>query len=101
MDNSPWFCWQGYFDVTEIRARVGNEWGIEFIIHTGENGQDKEIVIEISTAKVLRGNLPKDKTKLATQWVIDHQEVMREKWNELTTSGIKLTHQFKIVNINH
>lgn len=106
-----WFYWRGFFSILEIRARVGDEWGIEFIIHTKENGhhmphlhakyQDQEIVIEIATGKVLQGNIQKDKIKQATKWVIDHQEEMRERWNELTSSGIKLTHEFKIVNINH
>jgi len=38
MNDMIWFDWRGFFDVVEIRARVGNEWGIEFIIHTKRMG---------------------------------------------------------------
>lgn len=85
--------WMDIFDFVCQRVRVGESDGIEFIIHTKENGhnkphlharyQAKEVVLEIPTGVVLRGNLSSKKQKRASQWVIEHDAFLKEKWDEL------------------
>ena len=85
--------WMDIFDFVCRRVRVGESNGIEFIIHTKENGhnkphlharyQTKEVVLEIPTGVVLRGNLSSKKQKRASQWVIEHDAFLKEKWDEL------------------
>lgn len=68
--------WQCIFDYISKRGRVGEENGINFIIHTSENGhnkphlhaqyQQKEVVLKIPSGKVITGNINSKKMKLAS-----------------------------------
>ena len=90
--------WIDIFDYVFQRARVGKSDGIEFIIHTAEKGhntphlharyQDKEIVLEIPSGKVIAGNLPAKKCAKASKWVVEHSECLKLKWDELTTGVV-------------
>lgn len=67
--------------------------GIKFIIHTSENGhnkphlhaqyQQKEVVLEIPSGKVITGNINSKKMKLASEWVVTNEAFLKQKWNEL------------------
>lgn len=91
--------WIEVFDPIIARGKVGFDNGIHFIIHTAENGhskphlharyKDKEVSLEIPSGKILAGNLPANKQSIASQWVIDNQEYLKLKWNELTTDGVR------------
>ena len=48
--------------------------------------QDDEAVIEIPTANVLEGKLPKAKLKLVTAWVEIHQDELMADW-QLALNG--------------
>lgn len=85
--------WVYIFEYVHQRGRVGESNGIQFIIHTAENGhnkphlharyQQKEVVLEIPSGKVITGTLGDKKTKAATKWVIDHAVFLEDKWDEL------------------
>ena len=92
--------WEMIFDIVHYRGRVGFERGIEYIIHTNEVGkhnlphlhakyQNSEAVIELTTGKVLAGNLKPTQNRMASEWVIRNDEMLRNRWNELT-KGIKV-----------
>ena len=86
--------WTQIFEYVHQRALVGESNGIQFFIHTAENGhnkphlyaryQQKEVVLEIPSGKVMAGNLDVKKMKAATKWVIDHSAFLEDKWDELT-----------------
>ena len=90
--------WVEIFEPVFVRGKVGFDNGIHFIIHTAENGhskphlharyQNKEVVLEIPSGNTLTGNLPANKMKLASRWVVENQEYLKQKWNELTNCGI-------------
>ena len=48
--------------------------------------QDEEAVIEIPTAEVLEGSLPKAKLKLVSAWIEIHQEELMADW-QLALNG--------------
>ena len=48
--------------------------------------QDDEAVIEIPTAEVLEGSLPKAKLKLVSAWIEIHQEELMADW-QLALNG--------------
>lgn len=91
--------WIEIFEPVITRGKVGFDNGIHFLIHTAENGhskphlhatyKDKEISLEIPSGKILAGNLPANKATKASHWVIDNQEYLKQKWNELTNCGIR------------
>ena len=86
--------WDRVFDYISKRGRVGEESGIRFIIHTAENGhnkphlhaqyQQKEVVLEIPSGKVITGNIDSRKMKLASKWVVANRAFLKQKWNELS-----------------
>lgn len=86
--------WQRIFDYVSKRGRVGEDSGIRFIIHTAENGhnkphlhaqyQQKEVVLEIPSGKVITGSINPKKMKLASEWVVANEAFLKQKWNELT-----------------
>ena len=86
--------WESVFDCISKRGRVGEESGIRFIIHTAENGhnkphlhaqyQQKEVVLEIPSGKVITGNIDSRKIKLASKWVVANKTFLKQKWNELS-----------------
>ncbi len=94
------YDWIDIFDIILERKRVGQLKGIEFIIHTNEQGhnrghihakyQDKEVVISIPDGRIMEGNIPPAKQKLAAEWVKSNSEFLTKKWNELT-NGIKIS----------
>lgn len=91
--------WEQIFEVVSYRGRVGFDNSIEYIIHTNEQGhntahlhakyQDKEIVIGIISGKVIAGNMESQKTKQACEWVLNNQQLLKSRWNELS-NGIKI-----------
>ena len=95
--------WRIILDVICYRGRIGFENSISFVIHSNEQGHNKphlhakynssEVVIEIPTGEIITGNLPKDKNKLASKWVIDNSDYLKSKWNELS-NGIKIPNEF-------
>lgn len=90
--------WTHIFEYVHQRVRVGESNGIHFVIHTAENGhnkphlharyQQKEVVLEIPSGKVITGNLDSKKMKTATKWVADHSAFLEEKWNEFASSVV-------------
>lgn len=86
--------WQHIFDYVSKRGRVGEDNGIKFIIHSAENGhnkphihaqyQQKEVVLEIPSGKVITGSINPKKMKLASEWVVANEGFLKQKWNELT-----------------
>lgn len=86
--------WNLVFHPMHYRGQIAFENNIKFVIHTRENGhnkphlhaqyQDKEVVVEIPTGKILKGNIEKKHQKYASEWVINHEDFLKEKWNELT-----------------
>ncbi len=91
--------WEQIFEVIYYRGRIGFENSIKYVIHSNEQGhnrphlhaqyQNKEVSIDITTGKIIAGNLPSQKKKLACQWVLNHQDLIRNKWNELS-NGIEI-----------
>lgn len=91
--------WEQIFEVIHYRGQVGFDNSIKYTIHTNEQGhnqphlhakyQDKEIVISIGTCLGIAGNIHPKKNKQACDWVSNNQELLKDKWNELT-NGIKI-----------
>lgn len=86
------------FEVYEIRGKVGGCNGISFIVHSNESNHsiphvhakynEYEVSIEISEeAKILVGNLPKQKLKTAQKWVRENKNKLLKDWNELSISA--------------
>ncbi|HJG30550.1 MAG TPA: DUF4160 domain-containing protein [Collinsella ihuae] len=90
--------WINIFDYIFQRGRVGESNGIVFIIHTREKGHNKPhlhaeyqqyaVVLEIPTGKVIEGNLPPKKLKMASRWVAEHQDYLEEQW-DLLVDGVR------------
>ena len=86
------------FELMEIRGRVGIEDGVEFFVRSNEQNHsiphvhakyaEYQIEIAINDGVILSGNLPKGQQKLATEWVLRHQEKLKNEWNTLTISAI-------------
>ncbi|MBR3781379.1 MAG: DUF4160 domain-containing protein [Clostridia bacterium] len=97
---------QDVFEIQYIRGRIGKVNGISFIVHTNEKNHtlphihavygEYNISIEISTGKVLDGNLPRKNQKIAIAWVLKNKENLLNTWSttaisakaELTISGL-------------
>lgn len=87
------YDWKSIFNPASYRAKVGEEKGVRFVIHPKENGhslphlhasyQELEVVLEIPTDRVISGNLPTAKQKIASRWVVDHADYLKERWNDL------------------
>lgn len=85
--------WTHIFEYVYQRARVGESNGIQFIVHTAENGhnkphlharyRNKEVVLEIPTGAVLAGNLESKKMGQASKWVRANASFLEKKWDEL------------------
>lgn len=83
--------------IVEIRANVGKEYGVEFIVHTNEQNHnlshihakygEYEITIAIESGKVLAGNLPPKQTRIAQRWVKNNQAKLRNDWNKYAICG--------------
>lgn len=83
----------------------GNE--IKFIIHTSENGhnkphlhaqyQQKEVVLEIPSGKVITGNINSKKMKLASEWVVTMRPFLSKNGTSLLTGFII----FADADLNH
>ena len=75
------------------RGRIGSFEGIEFIVHPKENGrnkphlharyQGKETVLAIPDGEVIAGNLHGSKMKQASRWIVENQDFIKAKWDEL------------------
>ncbi len=88
------------FELYEIRERVGNCKGIEFIVHTRDHNPphvhakyDKyEISVSLIDFSILAGNIPKKNKNLAVKWIKDNKDYILEYWNNKTlTSTLPLT----------
>lgn len=86
------------FEVYEIRGRVGRSNSISFIIHSKETNHaiphvhakynEFEVSIEISEeAKILVGNLPKQKLKIAQKWVRENKGKLLNDWKHIAMSA--------------
>lgn len=99
--------WQCIFDYISKRGRVGGGNGIKFIIHTSENGhnkphlhaqyQQKEVVLEIPSGKVITGNINSKKMKLASEWVVTNEAFLKKNGTSLLTGFII----FADADLNH
>lgn len=86
------------FMIIEIRASVGKENGIVFEVRTNEKNHtishvharygEYNISIAIETGEVLAGNLPKQQSKLAQQWVASNQDKLKSDWLNIAISSI-------------
>lgn len=91
--------WMRIFGILSQRQRVGKIDGIDFIIHPNEQGhnlghlhakyQGSEVVISIPDGRILGGNIPPQKQKEATKWVVSNKKFLTDRWNELT-NGVKI-----------
>ena len=82
------------FDLYEVRGRVGNIDKIIFEVRTRESNHniphvhvayaDFNISISILDGRVLSGNLPTKKEKIAKEWIFNNREYLLSKWSTLT-----------------
>lgn len=89
---------QNVFEIYEIRQRVGDSKGVVFHVRTNEGNHvlphihaaygEYNISIEIATGRILEGNLPRKKEKIATTWVVDHKEKLLTDWKNIAISAI-------------
>lgn len=99
--------WQCIFDYISKRGRVGEENGIKFIIHTSENGhnkphlhaqyQQKEVVLEIPSGKVITGNINSKKMKLLLNGLLQMRPFLSKNGTSLLTGFII----FADADLNH
>ena len=85
------------FEIYDIRARVGEENGIIFVVHSNEQNHSlphiharynqHEVSISILTGEVLAGNIPQKNLKLAQKWIISHREKLLRDWCTLAISA--------------
>lgn len=85
------------FEIIEIRAKVGKDNGVEFIVHTNEQNHNlshvhakygkHEISVAIESFKVLAGNLPPKQTRIAQEWVENNQAKLRNDWKTYASSA--------------
>lgn len=91
--------WLNIFDYKCQRDSVGSLNGIKFVIHPKEGGhnlshlhaqyQGCDVSLSIPDGKVLAGNLPLAKQKIAQKWVQQHSCFLEQKWDELV-GGLNL-----------
>jgi len=97
------------FEIYEIRGRVGTNNGVVFQVRTNEGNHalphvhaqygEYSISIEISTGKILNGNLPKKKEKTASEWVLDHKAELLASWRSISISAISTTTKTQLASI--
>ena len=91
--------WNVIFEVVQYRGLICQHHNLFFIIHTKEKGhnlphvhvqyQQKEVVIEITTGRILGGNIPSKKGREASDWILKNQDFFRKHWNKLVAEGIQ------------
>ena len=89
---------QDVFEIYEIRQRVRKKKGVVFHVRTNEGNHvlphihaaygEYNISIEIETGRILEGNLPRKKEKMATAWVVEHKEKLLTDWKNIAISAI-------------
>ncbi len=82
------------FELYEIRERIGELKGIQFIVHTNETNHniphvhakfDKyEISISLNDFSILAGNIPNKNKNIAVKWVKENKDYILKYWNEKT-----------------
>ena len=85
------------FYIMEIRQRVGEYKGITFQVHSREQNHsiphvhasygEFEISIAIEDGKILCGNLPAKRAKLAAEWVKSNREKLLADWKDYALSA--------------
>lgn len=87
--------WYNIFSVIHIRERIATIDGIKIYIYPNEyrsqhklphlhaRYNDKEVVARIDTGDFIRGNIDKNKHKILKKWINEHQNLIKEKWDEL------------------
>lgn len=81
------------FDLIQIRKRINIVAGIIIEIRTKEEGHNiphiharyhnDNISISLIDGKILAGNIPIKKQKIAQKWVIDNLNHLREEWKDI------------------
>lgn len=85
------------FYIMEIRQRVGEIKGISFQVRSREHNHsiphvhasygEYEVSIAIEDGKVLSGNLPAKREKLASEWVKSNREKLLTDWKNYAFSA--------------
>lgn len=85
------------FFIVEIRQRVGETNGISFQVRSREHNHsiphvhasygEYEVSIAIEDGKILSGNLPAKREKLASEWVKENKEKLLADWKNYTLSA--------------
>lgn len=85
------------FEIYEVRARVGEENGIKFYVHSNEQNHSLphiharfnqyEASISILSGDILAGNIPGKNLKFAQKWVLCHQEKLLNDWRNMVISA--------------
>jgi len=91
--------WYSIFEIVEQRRRIDQLDGMEFIMHSNEQGhnrahlhvnyKDKSAVIEIPTGIVIKSNLSSRQNVAAGDWVRNNSDVLIKEWNTLT-NGVRI-----------
>ena len=91
------------FFITEIRRRVGKVDGMSFEVRSREHNHTVphlhasyggySVSIGIEDGKVLNGNLPKKREKLASEWVLAHKEELLTVWKNYSMSATSMLTQ--------
>ena len=86
------------FCLYEIRAQVGRERGIVFIVHTNEGNHaiphvhaeygEFNVSISLIDQAILAGNIPKKQSELAQNWVSAHKDELLTKWSNISLSAV-------------
>lgn len=92
--------WYNIFSVIHIRKRIATIDEIKIYIYPNESTSqhklphlhaiynDKEVVARIDTGDFIRGNIDKNKHKILKKWISEHQDLIKEKWEELNNGII-------------
>lgn len=85
------------FFIVEIRQRVGEIKGISFQVRSREHNHsiphvhasygEYEVSIAIEDGRILSGNLPAKREKLASEWVKENKEKLLADWKNYTLSA--------------
>lgn len=92
--------WYQIFNVIHIRDRVHTIDSIKLYIYSEDNAphnvphlhayyQDKSIIIDLKSLKIIKGNLPIVQQKKALKWIEKNKDFLHNKWNELN-SGVQI-----------
>lgn len=91
--------WYSIFSILHIIKRIETINGIKIYIYADEDRgkhklphihakyNDKEVVARIDNGDFIEGTIDKNKQKILKNWIMNHQDLIKEKWNELN-SGI-------------